>query len=106
MKSLPDKGKKLVDSLKKIDERLKNMEQLTDMLGGLELSESKVDTNKMEWTGNIPAKSLGSPKPSSAALAEEDETDIVSILLTSNETDKIIVKERWESNTWISNITL
>ena len=56
MKSLPDKGKKLVDSLKKIDERLKNMEQLTDMLGGLELSESRVDTNKMEWTGNIPAK--------------------------------------------------
>ena len=95
MKSLPDKGKKLVDSFKKIDERLKNLEQFKDMSDGLQL----LQINEMEWTGKIPAKITEPPKPDSDTeseieITEEDETDLVKILLTSNQTSKIVIEER------------
>jgi len=95
LKSLPDKGKKLVDSFKKIDERLKNLEQFKDMSDGLQL----LQINEMEWTGKIPAKITEPPKPDSDTeseieITEEDETDLVKILLTSNQTSKIVIEER------------
>jgi len=100
LKKLPDGGKKLIENQTKIDERLQKYElktsELTDMLAGMHLSQSRINTEEMEWTGKIPDKnsfSVSSIPDSQILATDEDETDIVNILLTSNETDKIIIEE-------------
>ena len=95
LKALPDKGEKLADSFKKINERLESLEQITDMLDAVKLSQPKVDINKMEWTGIVsPQTSEISKLHLETPINEGDETHIFEILSTANETDKIIIQER------------
>lgn len=72
-------------------------EELSQMLSGMTLSPSlRVDVNRMEWTGKIdPANSLLELKSNNQQPSSHDEsTDIVDILLTTNQMSKIIIDER------------
>lgn len=101
LQKLPDKGKKLVETNLRIEEKLQEYqtetEELSQMLSGMTLSPSpRVDVNRMEWTGKIdPANSLLELKSSNQQPSPHDEsTDIVDILLTTNQMSKIIIDER------------
>ncbi|XP_045030468.1 uncharacterized protein LOC116922966 [Daphnia magna] len=101
LQKLPDKGKKLVETNLRIEEKLQEYqtetEELSQMLSGMTLSPSlRVDVNRMEWTGKIdPANSLLELKSNNQQPSPHDEsTDIVDILLTTNQMSKIIIDER------------
>ncbi|XP_057375738.1 uncharacterized protein LOC130696650 [Daphnia carinata] len=101
LQKLPDKGKKLVETNHKIEERLQEYqtetEGLSQMLSGMTLSPSpRVDVNQMEWTGKIdPANSLLESQSNNQQPNPDDEsTDIVDILLTTNQLSKIVIDER------------
>lgn len=100
LQRLPDKGKKLLETQAKVEERLqklqKESEELSDMFAGMNLSScSRVDVNQMEWTGKISAGDSSNCKPSSQQGNEEDERDIVNILLSANLNSKIVIDERY-----------
>ncbi|KAI9554055.1 hypothetical protein GHT06_019327 [Daphnia sinensis] len=104
LQKLPDKGKKLVETNLKIEERLQEYqtetEELSHMLSGMKITPSpRVDVNQMEWTGKIesansqPELKANNQQPSPT----EDSTDIVDILLTTNQMSKIVIDERASS---------
>lgn len=99
LQKLPDKGKKLVETNSKIEEKLLEYQTETDglsqMLSGMTLS-SKPNVNQMEWTGKIGStNSLTQAKSENQQPSPHDESrDIVDILLTTNQMSKIIIDER------------
>jgi len=59
----------------------------------------KVDVDKMEWAGGI-APDAGTTQTGAQnqpASKEEDERDIVNILCTTNQLEKIVIDERYNN---------
>lgn len=94
LEKLPDKGKKLRETHEKILERLKKCQEereLANLFSGM-----KVDVDKMEWAGGIEPEA-GAPQTREQKPVpnkEEDERDIVNILCTTNQLEKIVIDER------------
>lgn len=98
LQKLPDKGKKLLEAQEKLEAQIKKIReeaQLADMFANMQLSQPKIDVDKMEWTGQVALlETKEVTKISSSSKLEEDERDIVNILVTTNQTSKIIIDER------------
>ena len=100
LQRLPDKGKKLIETQAKVEERLLNIEQeakaLSTMFAGMNLSSCpRVDVNQMEWTGKVSSANISNVNPSDQQGNEENERDIVNILLSANLESKVIIDERY-----------
>lgn len=65
------------------------------MFANMQLSQPKVDIDKMEWTGKIAMCDNEKEPCHRSAETEANDRDIVNILVTTNQTSKIIIDERY-----------